>query len=62
MTVSPFVWDDVTFFTGNALRTASLMWDSHMPHIIPSTFKQILTIFFFSFRFSVSPKVPPNQL
>ena len=28
--------EDVTFLTGNALRTASLMWLSHMPHIMPS--------------------------
>lgn len=30
-------WEEVTFFTGKALRTASLTCASHMPHIMPST-------------------------
>lgn len=34
-------WEDVTFFTGRALRTASLMWLSHMPHIMPPIFRSI---------------------
>lgn len=33
----PLAVREVTFFTGNALRTASLTWLSHMPHIMPST-------------------------
>ena len=29
--------EEWTFFTGQALRTASLIWASHIPHIIPLT-------------------------
>ena len=36
MTVWPRLCEDVTFLTGKALRTASLIWLSHMPHIMPS--------------------------
>ena len=35
--VSFLLRDEVTFFTGKALRTASFTWLSHMPHIIPVT-------------------------
>lgn len=36
-TVWHFAREERTFFTGQALRTASLTWDSHIPHIIPLT-------------------------
>ena len=38
ITVSFLLWDEVTFFTGNAARTASFTCASHIPHCIPSTF------------------------
>ena len=41
MTVWPLLCEDVTFLTGKAVRTASLMWLSHMPHIMPSIFSVI---------------------
>ena len=41
MTVCPLKWEDVTFFTGRAFQTASLMWLSHMPHIMPPIFRSI---------------------
>ena len=41
LTVSPRLCEDVTFLTGNALRTASLTWLSHMAHIMPSIFSVI---------------------
>ena len=41
MTVSPFVWEEVTFSTCTVLRTTSLTWLSHMPHIMPSTFSVV---------------------
>ena len=44
MTVSPLVWEDDTLLTCAVLRTTSLMWLSHMPHIIPWTFKIVSTI------------------
>lgn len=44
ITVSFFRNDDETFFTGNAWRTASLMWFSHIPHIIPSILAVIFVI------------------
>ena len=34
----------VTFFGEQLLRTTSFIWDSHMPHIIPSIFKTVLII------------------
>ena len=39
ITVSPLVWEDVTFFTSQVRRTTSLMWLSHMPQAIPSIFR-----------------------
>ena len=36
--------DEVTFFTEKLLRILSLMWDSHIPHIIPSIFNVICCI------------------
>ena len=34
----------VYFFGEQLLRTTSFIWDSHMPHIIPSIFKTVLII------------------
>ena len=42
--VSPLVWEEVTFLTSAVLRTVSLTWLSHMPHIMPSTFKIVSII------------------
>ena len=39
----------MTFFTGNARRMASLTWDSHIPHIMPSILTVILFIVPLSF-------------
>ena len=44
MTVSALEWEEETFFTGKVRRMTSLMWLSHMPHIIPSIFKVIFCI------------------
>ena len=44
MTVSPLVWEEVTFSTCAVLRTTSLIWLSHIPHIIPFTFSVVCTI------------------
>ena len=41
-TVSPFFAEEFTFFGEQLLRTTSFIWDSHMPHIIPSIFKTVL--------------------
>ena len=35
---------EFTFFGEQLLRTTSFIWDSHMPHIIPSIFKTVLII------------------
>lgn len=43
-TVSPFFAEEFTFFGEQLLRTTSFIWDSHMPHIIPSIFKTVLII------------------
>ena len=37
ITVSFLLREEVTFLTGNALRTMSLTWLSHMLHIMPVT-------------------------
>ena len=34
----------MSILTGNSLRMASLMWLSHIPHIIPSIFKVVCVI------------------
>ena len=34
---SPFTWEEVTFLTFSALRTASFTWASHMEQAIPDT-------------------------
>ena len=36
--------EEFTFFGEQLLRTTSFIWDSHMPHIIPSIFKTVLII------------------
>ena len=36
--------EEVTFLTSAVLRTVSLTWLSHMPHIMPSTFKIVSII------------------
>ena len=54
MTVSFLVCELVTFFTGKALRTASLICASHIPHAIPSIPTVILTIKHPSFPSQVS--------
>ena len=41
MTVSPFDREDVTFLTGKAARTASLICASHMLHIMPEIFSVV---------------------
>ena len=40
--------EELTFLTGQALRTASLTWASHIPHIIPLT----STVYFHMFSHS----------
>ena len=40
--------EELTFLTGQALRTASLTWASHIPHIIPPT----STVYFHMFSHS----------
>lgn len=37
----PLRWEELTFLTLNAVRIASFMWFSHIPHIIPSIFKSV---------------------
>ena len=44
MTVSHLVWEDDTYWMLAVLRTTSLMWLSHIPHIMPSIFKIVSTI------------------
>lgn len=44
ISVFPFAWEDVTFLTRNALRTASFTCASHIPQAIPSTSNMIFTI------------------
>src|SRR5699024_7374798 len=56
--VSFLLRDEVTFFTGNAFRTASFTWLSHMPHIMPSTWTVYFHIVYpstvFKIQFAVS--------
>lgn len=49
ITVSPLLWEDVTFAAGKARRTALFTWLSHLPHIMPSTFPVIFITLHFSF-------------
>src|SRR5699024_11109660 len=44
MTHSPFLWEDVTFFTWKARRTVSLTWASHIEQAMPSIFAVVLYI------------------
>lgn len=52
MTVSPFLCEEVTFFTFSFERTASLTCDSHILHIMPSIFTVVLYISFHSFQYA----------
>jgi len=45
MTASPFLWEEVTFFTLHPLRIASFTWDSHIPQAMPSIFTLVSVIF-----------------
>ena len=40
--VIPFVWEDETFLMLKSFRIVSLMWLSHIEHIIPSIFNVVL--------------------
>jgi hypothetical protein len=42
MIASPLVREEVTFFTEKALRMASLMCASHIPHTIPAILTVVL--------------------
>src|SRR5699024_2143640 len=44
MTHSPFLWEEVTFFTRKARRTVSLTWASHMLQAMPSICAVVLYI------------------
>ena len=62
MTVSLFFRELVTFLTGNAARTASLMCASHMPQIIPEICTVVLITVFsplVKYRRRGSSSAPP---
>ena len=44
ITVYPLRLEDFTFLTEKCRRIASLICDSHMPHIMPSIFSVVVTI------------------
>src|SRR5699024_6966868 len=61
MTHSPFLWEEVTFFTRKARRTVSLTWASHMLQAMPSIFAVVLYIVpSCSARVSPAPRPKPS--
>ncbi len=53
ISVIPFVCEELTFFTLKLRRIVSLIWLSHIEHIIPSVFN-VVFIIIMSFRFILS--------
>ena len=56
ITVSPLLWEEVTLSTWKAFLTASFTWDSHIPHIMPSTFTVVLIMLLSSIFYITNQK------